>query len=175
MEEFINTQNRSNESLQNEIQHLKTEIEQNYQVRINQLEEKLQNIRPSAEQSLIMDQVVEQLRDIENTLEQKTKNLESIHSNTNSCSLSVTEDVSVHGGNKVQASLLTTIVTPPQGSPVHPSPRQHSLTMEGVQRVMDKLSKHSRVEEAAVKRIRDLEMQIQQMRTACVVSRRYFF
>lgn len=171
MEEFINSQNRANETLQNEIQNLKTEIEQNYQVRINQLEEKLQNIRPSAEQSLIMDQVVEQLRDIENTLEQKTKNLESIHSNTNSCSLSVTEDVSLHGGNKQQISpLLTAIVTPPQGSPVHPSPRQHSLTMEGVQRVVDKLSKHSRVEEAAVKRIRDLEMQIQQMRTACVVS-----
>lgn len=174
MEEFINTQSRSNEALQNEVQSLKTEIEQNYQVHINQLEEKLQNIRPSAEQSLIMDQVVEQLRDIEHTLEQKTKNLESLHSNTNSCSLSVTEDVSVHGSNKAQ-SLLTTIVTPPQGSPVHPSPRQHSLTMEGVQRVVDKLSKHSRVEEAAVKRIRDLEMQIQQMRTACVVSKDTFY
>ncbi|XP_046808677.1 golgin subfamily B member 1 isoform X9 [Lucilia cuprina] len=168
LEEFINTQSRSNETLQSEVQSLKTEIEQNYQVHINQLEEKLQNIRPSAEQSIIMDQVVEQLRDIENTLEQKTKNLESIHSNTNSCSLSITEDVSVHGAGKATQSLLTTIVTPPQGSPVHPSPRQHSLTMEGVQRVVDKLSKHSRVEEAAVKRIRDLEMQIQQMRTACV-------
>ncbi|KAM7357976.1 pericentrin-like protein isoform 3-T3 [Cochliomyia hominivorax] len=167
LEEFINTQSRSNETLQSEVQSLKTEIEQNYQVHINQLEEKLQNIRPSAEQSLIMDQVVEQLRDIENTLELKTKNLESLHSNTNSCSLSVTEDVSVHGHNKAQ-SLLTTVVTPPQGSPLHPSPRQHSLTMEAVQRVVDKLSKHSRVEEAAVKRIRDLEMQIQQMRTACV-------
>ncbi|XP_046808670.1 golgin subfamily B member 1 isoform X2 [Lucilia cuprina] len=171
LEEFINTQSRSNETLQSEVQSLKTEIEQNYQVHINQLEEKLQNIRPSAEQSIIMDQVVEQLRDIENTLEQKTKNLESIHSNTNSCSLSITEDVSVHGAGKATQSLLTTIVTPPQGSPVHPSPRQHSLTMEGVQRVVDKLSKHSRVEEAAVKRIRDLEMQIQQMRTACVHER----
>ncbi|XP_065360074.1 thyroid receptor-interacting protein 11 isoform X6 [Calliphora vicina] len=168
LEEFVNTQSRSNETLQSEVQSLKTEIEQSYQLRINQLEEKLQNIRPSAEQSIIMDQVVEQLRDIENTLEQKTKNLEAIHSNTNSCSLSITEDVSVHGAGKATQSLLTTIVTPPQGSPVHPSPRQHSLTMEGVQRVVDKLSKHSRVEEAAVKRIRDLEMQIQQMRTACV-------
>lgn len=169
----MNSQSRSNETLQTEVQSLKTEIEQSYQLRINQLEEKLQNIRPSAEQSIIMDQVVEQLRDIENTLEQKTKNLESLHSNTNSCSLSVTEDVSVHGNGKPtiqSSSLLTTIVTPPQGSPEHPSPRQHSLTMEGVQRVVDKLSKHSRVEEAAVKRIRDLEMQVQQMRTACMVS-----
>ncbi|XP_059216948.1 golgin subfamily A member 4 isoform X9 [Stomoxys calcitrans] len=168
LEEYLNSQSHSNEALQMEVQSLKGEIEHGYQTRINQLEEKLQNIRPPAEQSLIMDQVVEQLRDIESTLEQKTKMLESLHQSNSSSvgSLSCPEDVSARGVGPT--SLPINVETPPQGSPVHPSPRQHSWTMEGVQRVVDKLSKHSRVEEAAVKRIRDLEMQVNQMRTACV-------
>ncbi|XP_073837284.1 pericentrin-like protein isoform X4 [Musca autumnalis] len=168
LEDYINSQSRSNDALQMEVQSLKGEIEHGYQMRINQLEEKLQNIRPTAEQSLIMDQVVEQLRDIENTLEQKTKVLESLHqSNASSVtSLNCPEDISARG--VASSSLPTNIETPNQGSPIHPSPRQHSWTMEGVQRVVDKLSKHSRVEEAAVKRIRDLEMQVNQMRANCV-------
>uniref|UniRef100_A0A1I8MQQ6 Pericentrin/AKAP-450 centrosomal targeting domain-containing protein n=1 Tax=Musca domestica TaxID=7370 RepID=A0A1I8MQQ6_MUSDO len=168
LEDYINSQSRSNDALQMEVQSLKGEIEHGYQMRINQLEEKLQNIRPTAEQSLIMDQVVEQLRDIENTLEQKTKVLESLHqSNASSVtSLNCPEDISARGVGPT--SLPTNMETPNQGSPIHPSPRQHSWTMEGVQRVVDKLSKHSRVEEAAVKRIRDLEMQVNQMRTTCV-------
>ncbi|XP_059216942.1 pericentrin isoform X3 [Stomoxys calcitrans] len=171
LEEYLNSQSHSNEALQMEVQSLKGEIEHGYQTRINQLEEKLQNIRPPAEQSLIMDQVVEQLRDIESTLEQKTKMLESLHQSNSSSvgSLSCPEDVSARGVGPT--SLPINVETPPQGSPVHPSPRQHSWTMEGVQRVVDKLSKHSRVEEAAVKRIRDLEMQVNQMRTACVYER----
>lgn len=115
------------------------------------------------------------MHDIENTLDHKTKMLESLHNSisSNSCSLSAaTEDVSVHGTKVQMPSLPTavTLVTPPQGSPLHPSPRQHSLSMEGVQRIMDKLSKHTRVEEAAIKRIKDLEMQIATMRSSCVVS-----
>lgn len=70
------------------------------------------------------------------------------------------------------ANPVTTTQAP--GSPLHPSPRQHSLTMAGVQRIADKVAKHTRVEEAAVKRIRDLEMQVTQMRDACVVSNETF-
>uniref|UniRef100_A0A1A9WE87 Pericentrin/AKAP-450 centrosomal targeting domain-containing protein n=1 Tax=Glossina brevipalpis TaxID=37001 RepID=A0A1A9WE87_9MUSC len=169
LENYINLQNRSNDVLQSEVQSLRTEIEYGYQIRVKQLEDKLQNIRPTAEQSLVLDQVVEQLRDIENSLDQKTKNLESLHHSnaSNSGSLSATEDVSVHGGSK-PSSLPITVDATPQGSPNHPSPRQHSLAMEGVQRITDKLSKHTRVEEAAVKRIRDLEMQMSHIRAACL-------
>lgn len=170
MENYINLQNRSNDTLQSEVQSLRTEIECSYQMRVKQLEDKLQNIRPTAEQSLVLDQVVEQLRDIENSLDQKTKNLESLHHSnaSNSGSLSATEDVSVHGSTP--SSLPVTVGASLQQSPVHPSPRQHSLAMEGVQRIADKLSKHSRVEEASVKRIRDLEMQMTHIRAVCVVS-----
>uniref|UniRef100_A0A1B0GCZ9 Pericentrin/AKAP-450 centrosomal targeting domain-containing protein n=1 Tax=Glossina morsitans morsitans TaxID=37546 RepID=A0A1B0GCZ9_GLOMM len=168
LENYINLQNRSNDTLQSEVQSLRTEIECSYQMRVKQLEDKLQNIRPTAEQSLVLDQVVEQLRDIENSLDQKTKNLESLHHSnaSNSGSLSATEDVSVHGSTP--SSLPVTVGASLQQSPVHPSPRQHSLAMEGVQRIADKLSKHSRVEEASVKRIRDLEMQMTHIRAVCV-------
>nr|XP_036226737.1 golgin subfamily A member 4 isoform X3 [Bactrocera oleae] len=174
LEDYINTQTRSNETLQHEVQSLKVEIGAGYQERIRFLEEKMQNMRPSAEQSMVLDQVVDQLRDIENTLDQKTKTLESVHNSISSNTNSATEDVSVSGAGPANSAPLTggahnpVTITQTPGSPLHPSPRQHSLTMEGVQRIADKVAKHTRVEEAAIKRIRDLEMQVTQMRDACV-------
>ncbi|XP_060659557.1 golgin subfamily A member 4 isoform X5 [Drosophila nasuta] len=162
LEDYVKLQMRSQDALQQEVHSLKTDIGEGYKSRIRQLEEKLQQGMPSAEQSIVLNQVAEQLRDIETTLDQKTKTLESLHnSNTasNSCSLSATEDVSVHGGSKQPTASHTA-----EGSPSC----LHSLTVEGVQRVAEKLDKHTRVEEAAIKRIRDLEMQVTQMRTGCV-------
>ncbi|XP_016965610.1 pericentrin isoform X4 [Drosophila biarmipes] len=156
LEEYVSLQMRDNDALQQEVNSLKTNIGESYQSRIRLLEEKLQQGRPSAEQGLVLSQVAEKLLDIETTLEQKTKILESLHnSNTasNSGSLSVTEDVSIHGSKEPTAA----------GSPSHPS-----LTVEGVQRVTEKLDRHTRVEEAAIKRIRDLEMQVHQMRAGYV-------
>ncbi|XP_033149655.1 rootletin isoform X3 [Drosophila busckii] len=161
LEDYVQLQIRSNDALQQEVHSLKTDIGEGYQARIRQLEEKLQLERPSAEQSIVLTQLAEQLRDIETTLEQKTKTLESLHnSNTasNSCSLSATEDVSVH----------TKQPNMPRSAGGTPSPHHHSLTVEGVQRVSEKLDKHTRVEEAAIKRVRDLEMQVMQMRAGCV-------
>lgn len=163
LEDYVKVQMRSNDALQQEVHSLKTDISEGYQERIRQLEDKVQQGLPSAEQSIVLNQVAEQLRDIEGTLEQKTKTLESLHnSNTasNSCSLSATEDVSIHGASKPATAAQTAAG----------SPNLHSLTVEGVQRVAEKLERHSRVEEAAIKRVRDLEMQVTQMRTACVVS-----
>jgi len=171
LEDYVKMQIRSQDALQQEVHSLKTDIGEGYKARIRQLEEKLQQGLPTAEQSMVLNQVAEQLRDIETTLDQKTKTLESLHnSNTasNSCSLSVTEDVSVHGGSKQPTASHTA-----EGSPTHPSPCIHSLTVEGVQRVAEKLERHSRVEEAAIKRIRDLEMQVTQLRSGCVVSKEH--
>ncbi|KQS43985.1 rootletin isoform X3 [Drosophila erecta] len=156
LEEYVSLQMRDNDVLQQEVHSLKTDIGEGYQSRIRLLEEKLQQSRPTAEQGVVLSQVAEKLRDIETTLDQKTKVLESLHNSnaaSNSASLSVTEDVSIHGSKEPTAV----------GSPSHPS-----LTVEGVQRVTEKLDKHTRVEEAAIKRIRDLEMQAHQMRAACV-------
>ncbi|XP_032599457.1 nuclear mitotic apparatus protein 1 isoform X3 [Drosophila grimshawi] len=156
LEDYVQMQMRSNDALQQEVHSLKTDIGEGYQTRIRQLEEKLQQGIPSGEHG-----VAEQLREIETTLEQKTKTLESLHNSnnaSNSCSLSATEDVSVHGGSK-----QPTVAHTAESSPTH-----HSLTVEGLQRVSEKLDKHTRVEEAAIKRIRDLEMQVTQMRSGCV-------
>ncbi|XP_032574334.1 pericentrin isoform X10 [Drosophila sechellia] len=156
LEEYVSLQMRDNDILQQEVHSLKTDIGEGYQSRIRELEEKLQQSRPTAEQGVVLSQVAEKLRDIETTLDQKTKVLESLHNSnatSNSTSLSVTEDVSIHGSKEPTAV----------GSPSHPS-----LTMEGVQRVTEKLDRHTRVEEAAIKRIRDLEMQVHQMRAGCV-------
>nr|XP_036671686.1 pericentrin isoform X2 [Drosophila suzukii] len=156
LEEYVSLQMRDNDALQQEVHSLKTDIGEGYQSRIRLLEEKLQQGRPSAEQGSVLSQVAEKLRDIETTLDQKTKILESLHnSNTvsSSGSLSVTEDVSIHGSKEPTAA----------GSPSHTS-----LTVEGVQRVTEKLDRHTRVEEAAIKRIRDLEMQVHQLRAGCV-------
>ncbi|KAH8264996.1 hypothetical protein KR038_011892 [Drosophila bunnanda] len=153
LEEYVSLQIKDNDALQQEVHSLKTDIGEGYQSRIRLLEEKLQLGRPMAEQGQVLSQVAEKLRDIETTLDQKTKVLESLHNSnaaSNSISLSVSEDVSVHGSKDRTA----------EGSPNHPS-----LTIENVQRVTEKLDKHTRVEEAAIKRIRDLEMQAQQMRT----------
>ncbi|XP_034122455.1 trichohyalin isoform X8 [Drosophila guanche] len=158
LEDYVSLQMSANDALQQEVHRLQKDIGEGYQSRIRLLEEKLQQGRPSAEQSLVLVQVAEKLRDIETTLEQKTKVLESLHnSNTtsNSASLSVTEDVSVHGGRSRPHTAV--------GSTSH-----SSLTVEGVERVTQKLDRHTRVEEAAIKRIRDLEMQLQQMRSGCV-------
>lgn len=162
LEDYIQIQLRSNDALTQEVHSLKTDIGEGYQTRIRQLEDKLQQGLPSAEATLVFNQMAEQLLLIETTLDQKTKTLESLHnSNTasNSCSLSATEDVSAHGYNRQPTDAHTA-----DGSP------KHSLTVEGVQRVVEKLDKHTRVEEAAIKRIRDLEMQVSQMRSGCVVS-----
>ena len=59
---YIGTQNRSNETLQNEVEILKTEIGQGYQERITNLEEMLGNSRPSAEQNALLRQFGEQVR-----------------------------------------------------------------------------------------------------------------
>ncbi|KAI8037726.1 hypothetical protein M5D96_009226 [Drosophila gunungcola] len=89
---------RDNDALQQEVHSLKTDIGESYQSRIRSLEEKLQQGRPTAEQGSVLSQVAEKLRDIETTLDQKTKVLESLHNSnnaSNSASLSVTEDVSI--------------------------------------------------------------------------------
>nr|NP_001246761.1 Pericentrin-like protein, isoform D [Drosophila melanogaster]AFH04432.1 Pericentrin-like protein, isoform D [Drosophila melanogaster] len=156
LEEYVSLQMRDNDILQQEVHSLKTDIGEGYQSRIRVLEEKLKQSGPTAEQGVVLSQVAEKLRDIETTLDQKTKALESLHNSnatSNSASLSVTEDVSIHGSKEPTAV----------GSPSHPS-----LTVEGVQRVTEKLDRHTRVEEAAIKRIRDLEMQVHQMRAGCV-------
>lgn len=88
------------------MESLKNEMVANYRDKIANLEEQLQNARPSAEQSMLIEQISCQLREIETSLDRKTKNLESLHSAIYSASCSSpSEDVSVKG-------LISTINSP---------------------------------------------------------------
>lgn len=101
LENHIYAQLNKNTSLQDEVDSLKTEFVAGYQEKIVQLEEQVRSMRPSAEQSLVIDQIAAQLKEIEFSLDKKTKTLESLHSAICSASCSSpSEDVSVQQGPK---------------------------------------------------------------------------
>lgn len=173
MKAFINTQTLLNDTLQQEADALRQEQE-GYEKRLTDLEEQLKSYRPSEEQCAEIDQICDQLNEIEASLEQKIKTLESLHYNNASPMSSrsaVAEDVSVEQAKVSEGNLR-------HGSIQHPSPRltppiylEPLITQAAVvQRVFEKLGKHTRAEEAAIKRIKDLEMQVDQIRNISLVS-----
>ncbi|GJQ85464.1 hypothetical protein Trydic_g23887 [Trypoxylus dichotomus] len=87
-----------------------------------------------------------QLNQFESSIDKKTKDLEGLHNaiSMTSCS-SPSEDMSIRD----------------QIRPQTPSVREEcDIPLQQLARLKEKLVKHSRAEEAAVKRIRDLEMQL---------------
>lgn len=148
--------------------------QEGYEKRLTDLEEQLKNYRPSEEQCAEIDLICDQLNDIESALEQKIKTLESLHYNNASPASSrsaAAEDVSVEQAKVSEDNLR-------HGSSEHPSPRlSPPIHLEplikqatAIQRVFEKLGKHTRAEEAAIKRIKDLEMQVDQIRNISLVS-----
>lgn len=161
LEELVNAHTQQNDNLHEE----SLQMEQHgkgYQNRIIELEDKLMSLKPSAEQSLLFDQLSEQLKEIETVLETKTKALESLHADicSQSCS-SPSEDVSVkHLGGGDQN----------QSEDVSPRSNPSTYTVDRMQRVLDKLQKHTQVEQAAIKRMKDLELQMGAIRANNMVS-----
>lgn len=166
LELYIHSQTKTNESLHHEVESLKIDLDgRGYNEKIANLEDKLQKSLTSTEQSIALEQITEQLRDIELTLDKKTKHLESLHSAICSASCSSpSEDVSVRGQMDYDEKI--------EGESPHSSP---SLPIDEVQRIMEKLAKHTRAEEAAVKRIKDLEMQVGGVRENYNVSRFFIY
>ncbi|XP_062558955.1 centromere-associated protein E isoform X2 [Armigeres subalbatus] len=152
LELYIDAQNRQNESL-----HQETDIAvRGYDDRIAKLEEELRQSKPSLEHGLVLEALTVQLRDVEETLERKTKNLETLHSNSAAslvCS-SPSEDISVNQDSPLHRKKST------ENSSVPPLP------VDEVQRIFDKLHRHTRIEDVAIKRINDLEMQISSVRNS---------
>lgn len=163
LEAFIDTQSNANDTLTHEVETLKLNMdEQAFLERINFLEGELKKLRPSGEQSIVLETISDNLRLIENTLDRKTKFLESLHADVCSASCSSpSEDIS-H-----QDSPIKKLDSLPQ--------EPASLPVDEVQRIIEKLAKHSRAEEAAVKRIKDLEMQIVSSRVNVSVSKGNLF
>lgn len=165
LEELVKSHTQHNESVQQE--SLQMELDgRGYQHRIIELEDKLTSLKPSAEQSLMFEQLSEQLKEIETMLETKTKTLESLHAEicSQSCS-SPSEDVSVRhlggGDNKNED---------PGPEDVSPRSNPSTYTVDRMQRVLEKLQKHTQVEQAAIKRMKDLEQQMSTVRATNLVS-----
>ncbi|GAB0099973.1 pericentrin [Sergentomyia squamirostris] len=149
---LVATQTSAAESLKQEVESLRDEVNGR-----QLLEEQMCKMQSNHEQNVTLEQLAGQLRDIEVTLERKTRILESLHAGiaSESCS-SPSEDVSVRGQIPAQTHVSEDV-----------SPRSNTslLPVDEVQRILEKLAKHSRAEEAAIKRIHDLEMQITGVRT----------
>lgn len=155
LDAYVSNQTAANESLHDESLKLEHDVH-GYREQIARLEEQLRSARPSVEQCQMTEMLAAQLKEIEVDVERKTRLLESLH--TDICSASCSEDVSVTKDSTAAAASS-------------PSPRRAS---DDVQRIADKLVRHNRAEEAAIKRIRDLEMQLDAVRTSHDVSVIFF-
>ncbi|XP_053660325.1 pericentrin-like [Anopheles marshallii] len=169
LEKYIDVQSQQNESLHQEMESVKTDLAgRGYDEKIAKLEEELRHRQPSTEQSIVLEALTVQLRDIEETLERKTKNLETLHSTSGAslgCS-SPSEDVSVNQDSPLHRQRKGTSAGDGEaGSPSDDKPKVTPLPVDEVQRIFDKLHRHSRVEDVAIKRINDLEMQISNIRS----------
>ncbi|KFB46504.1 AGAP010655-PA-like protein [Anopheles sinensis] len=172
LERYIDVQNQQNESLHQEMESFKTDLAvRGYDDKIARLEEELRQRQPTAEQSIVLEALTVQLRDIEETLERKTKNLETLHSTSGAslgCS-SPSEDISVNQDSplhrKRRAASSGAGVEGSAGENAESKPSVTPLPVDEVQRIFDKLHRHSRVEDVAIKRINDLEMQITNIRS----------
>lgn len=162
LEAFIHAQSHANETLNHENETLKSNMdEQGFLERISYLEEQPRSLRPCGEQSIVLETIAGNLRMIETTLDRKIKFLESLHADVCSASCSSpSEDISAKDSPVKRLDSL----------PLDPQ----SLPVDEVQRIIEKLSKHSRVEEAAVKRIKDLEMQVVSSRVSISVSNKKY-
>ncbi|PSN48349.1 hypothetical protein C0J52_08074 [Blattella germanica] len=117
---------------------------------INHLEEQLRKHRLHVEQFQSNSTAVKQMK-AQAAVDKKTKDLESFHANVSSGSCSSpSEDVSVR--EHLDSFRCDTPESQSQ-SPV-------CLPLDELHRLQDKLQRHSRAEEVALKRIRDLEMQL---------------
>lgn len=151
LENFIRHQNESAEEMKIK--------ESEYIERITNLEEQLKLVRPTNEQKLMIQQMSTQLKSIEHQLDKKIKTLEAFHALASSCSAtacsSPSEDVS-KGFDVENFSEKSPIKSLAKSS--------DSMPLEDISRILEKLLKHNRMEEATVKKVSDLEMTINVMK-----------
>lgn len=168
LESDIECQKSASDSLQAEMKKLltQTEIAPTYEEKIHELEEQLESLQPNSDQSAAIERIAGHLREIEDNLDRKINLLESVHVGTGTvttCS-SPSEDVSVRGsGNNLDAA-----ISPRNFKYLAKDP---SFPVDQIMRILEKMQKHSKVEEAAIKLVRDLEMQIKALHISYMVSK----
>lgn len=162
LENYVELQSQANESFKEE-----ADVEEKeYVEKIRMLEDQLKLVRPSSEQKLLFEQMTSQLRTIDMLMDRKIKTLEAFHALASTCSTTCSspcEDVS--RGVDYDSS---------DKSPIRMMPKLSTetsyLPFDEVQRILEKLSKHNRVEEATVKKVTDLEMTINAIKNNFNVS-----
>lgn len=170
LEMYMHDQTTANESLQHEVDSLKTEVTPAYEEKIMKLEEQIKSLQLSTDQTIVLERIASQLRNIEENIDRKTKYLEEVQVHSagiaTTCS-SPSEDVSVKGGDPT-----ADFISPRNVKVIFEKKKNvvrwidvymlqfMAFTIELIQRIIDKLAKHTRTEEATIKQIRDLEMQM---------------
>ncbi|XP_066900908.1 centromere-associated protein E isoform X2 [Halyomorpha halys] len=145
LESELDQQNGTQFAMAQELESLRSQsLDDGYLEQIKQLEE---NIKVQFNSSVVR-QLKSQLRDLETTLEHRTKELETIFLNNSNNSLSSpSEEVSVR--EQLEWSRSRT--------PEHcPSPV--ALPVEEVSKLQDKFLRHVRAEEMLIKRLRDQQL-----------------
>lgn len=166
LESCIENQNVANESLKDELNKKASEM-----IDETSLIEDNSNIENfSTGPNAGVEQTVSQLKTIELLLDRKTKTLEAFHALTAACSTtcsSPSEDVSksIDFDGTVQSPVYTKRISLDGGC----------LQGDIIQKILEKLTKHNRIEEATMKKITDLEMHSNIMRGNLIVSFLSFF
>ncbi|KAF5283599.1 hypothetical protein FQR65_LT13805 [Abscondita terminalis] len=150
LQDIIKQQSATNDELNQHLSSVKNIQEvKNYQKHVEQLEDEIQRLKLNTEfagSEGVLKQLKAQLSEFEATVDERTRELEGLHFtvSTTNCS-SPSEDMSVRD----------------QIRPRSPSVFDEcDLPLQQLARLKEKLIKHLRAEDAAIKRIHDLEMEI---------------
>ncbi|XP_074102979.1 uncharacterized protein LOC141530035 isoform X3 [Cotesia typhae] len=152
--EIISSQSQHNQELVQELETLKLGGENIQEDHIIHLQEELRKHKLSTEHfnvnSTALRQMKSELQDMQNHLDKKTKELETLHMCGSNLSISQpSEDVSIR--DQIDATRCPT-PDDPNAPP--------TLPLDQLLKLKDKLLKHTRAEEVALKRIKDLDMQL---------------
>ncbi|XP_015171132.1 PREDICTED: golgin subfamily A member 4-like isoform X2 [Polistes dominula] len=157
LEAIITAQTKNQQDLVQELDSIKMgETSRQMNEHITHLQEELRKHKLSSEHfdanSSTLKQMKIELRDLQCQLDKRIKNLESLHISDSTLSISQSqpsEDVSIR--EQIDA---TRCLTPDDPTALPLLPLDEILTLK------EKILKHARVEEAAFKKIKDLEMEL---------------
>ncbi|CAL7942532.1 unnamed protein product [Xylocopa violacea] len=155
LETVIAAQTKNQHDLVQELDSIKMGSESKHlNEHINHLQEELRKHKLSTEQfnvnSTALNQMKMELRDMQNQLDKRIKELESAHMCSSNLSLSQpSEDISIR--EQIDASRC-----PTPDDPTAPP----MLPLDQLLKLKEKMVKHARAEEVAFKRIKDLELQV---------------
>ncbi|XP_063915449.1 pericentrin isoform X3 [Zophobas morio] len=146
LELIVKHQNNDEETRPTEPSRDVSDVEKLHQY-VGSLESEVQKLRLSSEiagSEGALQQIKNHLCEFETTLDKRTKELEGLHSAVSTSCSSPSEDMSIRDVVHQDRSVYDECEVP----------------LQQLARLKEKLMRHSRAEDAAVKRIRDLELQL---------------